>query len=231
MTDDPDFYAWLDGELEGEAGAAMARRVAVDPELSRQAAEHRALAERLRGAFDPILQAPVPERLAAAARPSTVVDLAAERSRRRPSPWLQFTAMAASLAIGLFTGATLLGGSSGPIRQDGSRLLAAGELAQALDTRLASAPEGEATRIGLTFRDSSGRPCRTFTDPASSGLACREGEQWRLRGLFEAPEGQGGEYRLASGQDPRLLALVEETMAGEPLGPEAEAQAVKRGWR
>ena len=34
MTDDPDFYAWLDGELPEPEASAMAARVAADPELA-----------------------------------------------------------------------------------------------------------------------------------------------------------------------------------------------------
>jgi hypothetical protein len=75
-------------------------------------------------------------------------------------------------------------------------------LNEALDTELASAPVGD-VRIGLTFRDQSGRVCRSFTQAAASGLACREGDRWQLRGLFAAPEGQGGDYRMAAGDRTR----------------------------
>ena len=36
MTDDPDFYAWLDGELPEPQASAMAASVAADPELAHE---------------------------------------------------------------------------------------------------------------------------------------------------------------------------------------------------
>ena len=95
---------------------------------------------------------------------------------------------------------------------------------------LASAPAGE-VRIGLTFRDHAGEICRSFTAQASSGLACRDGGRWVLKGLFAGPEGQGSDYRMAAGMDPNLAALVDSAMAGEPLDAAAEQAAKDKGWR
>ena len=122
-----------------------------------------------------------------------------------------------------------MGGS--PVTVEGERLIAAAALDQALDTRLASVPAGNGTRIGLTFRNSAGRICRSFTDAAASGLACHEGGQWRLRGLFPAAEGQAGDYRMAAGEDPRLTALIDETIAGEPFDAAQEKAALAADWR
>ena len=62
-------------------------------------------------------------------------------------------------------------------------------------------------------------------------VACRDGEDWRVEGLFAAPEGQQGDYRMASGEDPRLAALIDERIAGEPFDARAERAAKDRGWR
>ena len=233
--DDATFFAWLDGELGPAEAARVAGLVAADPELTRRADEHRALHMRLRGAFDPIAEQPVPESILVAGRSAEVVDLGAARERRaaRSIPiGAQWAAMAATLAIGIVTGAMIGGsGTSGPVTQEAGRLVASGELEQALYTRLASAPADEGPRIGLTFRDSSGDICRTFTDAGSSGLACREGGDWRIHGLFQGDGGQEGEFRMASGPDPRLATLVDETIAGEPFDAAAERQARERGWR
>jgi hypothetical protein len=86
-------------------------------------------------------------------------------------------------------------------------------------------------RIGLTFRDRMGEICRSFTGSAGSGLACRDGARWRLKGLFAAPEGQSSDYRMAGGMDPNLAALVDSAMAGEPFDGSAEKAARDRGWR
>lgn len=231
MTDDPRFYAWLDGELEPAEAAAVAARVEADPELARLAEQHRALNSRLKAAFDPIAAAPVPPSLLAAASPAKIVDFAEARARRRPAIWVQATALAASLALGLFTGATLLGQDRSLVRQQQGQLLASGDLKQALDVRLASAPSGTGPRIGLTFRDASGAPCRTFRDEATSGLACRAAGEWQVRALLQGEAAPSGDYRMAAGDDPRLLTLVDDSIAGEPLDAAAEAELVRRGWR
>jgi hypothetical protein len=139
--------------------------------------------------------------------------------------------MAATLAIGVFAGTMMSPGSSGPVEVRGGKLYAAASLNRALDTELASAPANGTVRVGLTFRNGSGALCRTFTDRQSSGLACRDGMRWQLRGLFAAPEGQGGAYRMAAGMDPNLAALVDSTMAGDPLDAAQEKAAKAKGWK
>ncbi len=230
---DETFFAWLDGELDPERATEVERTVAADPELLRRAEAHRGLASRLHAAFDPIAQASLPDRLSHAVRPDrrAVIDLSAARGARFARPvaaWAQWAGMAASLAIGLVTGIQLGGGPAGPVAREEGRLVASAELEQALYTGLASAPADQGPRIGLTFRDASGHLCRSFTDQASSGLACRQGGDWRIRGLFEAPEGQQGEFRMAAGQDPRLAELIDETMTGEPFDAAAEKRALEQ---
>jgi hypothetical protein len=237
MTDDPEFFAWLDGELDGPAAAAMAAKVAGDPELSKLAEQHRALGATLRGAFDPIAAAPVPAALKEAARPKAeVIDFGAVREARRArfgGGWgRQAAAMAASLVVGLLAGRTLLVQPSvAPVKVAGGQLVAASALKNSLSTGLASAPSATGPRIVLTFRDHGGAICRSFVDGAASGLACRDGQDWRLRGLFQGAEGQGGTYRMAAGPDPALAALVDSAMAGDPLDAAGEAAAKAKGWR
>lgn len=234
MDEDEEFFAWLDGELEGEAAERVTARVAASAELTGRAEQHRRMVADLRKAFQPVVDtAPEPPSF----RSSQLIDFGAratERARRRS--WLavpQWAAVAASLAVGLVIG-TLVNRerySDAPIAVDGGQLVAAAALEDALDTRLASAPATEGTRIGLTFRDTSGRICRSFADRVASGLACRKGKQWQLRGLFPTPEGQSGTYRMAAGSDPRLSALIDETISGEPLDATQEKAALDRGWR
>jgi hypothetical protein len=231
MTEDEKFFAWLDGELDAAEAAEMEARVAADPQLQRLAEQHRALGNQLRGAFDPIAAAPVPDELQAALRPSAeIIDFAAVKRARRLPSLPQWAAMAATLAIGVFLGTMVQQRGNAPVEVQGGQLYAASALTNALDTQLASAPSGE-VRIGLTFRDQSGEICRSFTAQASSGVACRAGDRWKLKGLFAAPEGQGSDYRMAAGMDPNLAALVDSTMAGEPFDATAEKRAKVRGWR
>jgi hypothetical protein len=119
---------------------------------------------------------------------------------------------------------------SAPVELQAGKLYAAASLNRALNTELASAPAGD-VRIGLTFRDQAGQICRSFTETASSGVACRSGGKWQLKGLFAAPEGQRSDYRMASGMDPNLAALVDSTMFGEPFDPAKEKAAKDRGWK
>jgi hypothetical protein len=231
MNDDEKFFAWLDGELGPAEAAEMQARVVADPELKRLAEQHRALGAHLQAAFDPIVMAPVPERLEAALRPTAqVIDFAAARRTRSMPALAQWTAMAATLAIGILVGAQVRRGSSAPVEAQAGQLYAAVSLNRALDTELASDPESD-VRIGITYRDQAGEICRSFTGAAGSGLACRTGGRWRMKGLFGAPEGQGSDYRMAAGMDPNLAALVDSTISGEPLDAAQEKAARDKGWR
>ncbi|MGN6057106.1 MAG: anti-sigma factor family protein [Sphingomicrobium sp.] len=236
MLTDETFFAWLDGELDPVEAARVEAEVAADPRLSAMAAEHRAMQAKLKGAFEPVLDAPLPERLLAAIRnpaEAEVVDFA-QAKKRRESRWPsipQWGAMAATLAIGVLIGTIVPHErEAAPVEVHGGKMYAASALNTALNSELASAPHGD-VRIGITFRDSAGAICRSFTAPASSGLACRDTNGWRLRGLFAAPEGQTSDYRMAAGMDPNLAALVDSTMAGEPFDATAEAAAKQKGWR
>jgi hypothetical protein len=230
MISDEKFFAWLDGELEPDEAAAIERLVGADPALQRRAEQHRALASRLSNAFEPIARAPVPERLldAARLREAEVIDFGARRRVPAGPAWapMQWAAMAATLVIGIVAGSMLNSGDSGPVARENGRLVASGELEQALTTRLASASANNGARIGLTFHDASGDLCRSFTDGGTSGLACHKKGNWRIRGLFQTGEGQQSEFRMAAGSDPRLAQLIESTMAGEPLDAAAERQAL-----
>lgn len=241
MNEDEKFFAWLDGELSAEEAARVSAEVAADERLSRLAEEHRTMAARLRSAFAEVEGQPVPEQLKETLGPNDqkVVSLAEARelrSARKPrSIWVQMGSLAATLAVGIVTGNVLTntwsGGSSSPIGTEAGRLVASAGLDDALHARLASAPAGSGPRIGLTFRDKSGAICRTFEDHAASGMACREGGDWRIRSLFQAPEGQSADYRMASGQDPQLMQAVEATIEGEPFDAAQEKAAMERGWR
>jgi hypothetical protein len=238
MVSDETFFAWLDGELDDDDEAARVEaEVASDPRLSQRASEHRAMQARLKSAFDPLLDAPLPEQLLSAVRnppQAEVVDFDAAKRAREASRWSgvpQWGAMAATLAIGVLIGTIVPHErQAAPVEVQGGKIYAASALNNALDTQLASAPRGD-TRIGITFRDQAGAICRSFANIASSGLACRDSKGWRLRGLFAASEGQEGNYRMAAGMDPNLAALVDSTIAGEPFDAQQERAAKERGWK
>lgn len=224
MMDEELFFAWLDGELDPAAAAEVAAKVASDPDLQRKAAAHRSLTAGLKDAFAPI----------AVPAADKIVDLGAVRERkwaRKRWPAMgEWAAMAATLVFGLAAGSLIDRNRSTPVRGESGVLFASAELGRALDTSLASEPAATGPRIGLTFRDQAGAICRSFTDEAAQGLACRAGDGWRIRGLFQAPPATGGEFRMAAGADPALAALIDSTMTGEPFDATAERQARLKGW-
>ncbi len=234
--DEAKFFAWLDGELDAAEAAEVEAAVAADPILAGKAQQHRALGARLHQAFDPVAAAPVPNRLrdSAQLRRSGIIDFGARhRSARRAwAPLPQWAAMAATLVVGVLVGTMVDGGrAASPVEIRDGKMYAAAQLDDALDRQLASAGGNGPLRIGLTFRDQSGSICRSFTGDGSAGLACRDGDDWRLRGLFAAPEGQFGDYRMAAGTDPNIAALIDSTIGGDAFDAEQEKSARDRGWR
>lgn len=235
IMNDEQFFAWLDGELDPAAAAAVAAQVAADPDLQHKAAAHHALKAQLQGAFAPVASAPIPTAILESTGRGAIIDLAAARQRKSPRfgvpAMAQWAAMAATLVLGLVTGSMLDGGSSAPVRSKSGYLLASTELESALDLRLASAPTATGPRIGLTFRDQAGSICRSFSDGSAQGLACRAGPDWRIRGLFQGPNGPAGDFRMAASADPALTALIDSTISGEPFDATAEQRAQAQGWR
>jgi hypothetical protein len=90
-------------------------------------------------------------------------------------------------------------------------------------------------QIGISFLAKSGEYCRAFALPgeASSGLACRHDQEWRIQGLVRDGGGAAGAagYRTAgSSMTPMMLKLVEERIAGDALDQSGERAARQRGW-
>ena len=234
---DERFYAWLDGELRGDEAAAMEARVAKDPELARIAREDRQLKATLSGAFGDVAEAPVPSRLQDAlthtGQGATIVDLSARvRDRGRPRTIIpQWARLAASLAIGVFIGATALNQPGDtPVTELDGKLYAAAGLEAGLNKQLASTPAESPVQIGITYRERSGTYCRTFTVSGSTGLACHDNGRWRVEAMLAATEGSLNEYRMAGGLHPVLAELIAPNIAGEPLDAAAERAARERGW-
>lgn len=230
MIEEEEFYAWLDGELEGEATARIAAEVAASPELRARADQHRSLGAGLRTAFEPVMTA---ASVAPRCQAAPVIDFVPRKARGGQGHFgvPQWAAMAATLALGLLVG-NLVGDRSGsPVQNRDGSLVAAAALDRALDQQLAANGASNGIRIGLTFRDRRGSICRSFNDGAASGLACRDSGDWRIRGLFQGGEGQAGDYRMAAGENPRLAALIDESIFGEPFDASAEKAALEKGWR
>lgn len=231
MSVDPHIVAaFVDGELDDLTARRIEREAAGDVALAAEIARHRALKAQLTAHYAPVAEEAVPDRLRALLVGAHKVDTsladrrAAKRPRFEPMHW---GALAASLVLGLTIGLRPWLPAA-DVASDNGVLVASGPLADALDTRLASnQPADAAVRIGLSFRDRTGRYCRSFEGGPIDGIGCRDGDRWQLE---STRRGQGrGDYRQASSGE--LAAIAATMMAGEPLDADAERAARDAGWR
>lgn len=234
MTDTPHIgdemlIAYLDGELDEAGMAAVDAALATDAGLVDRLEAHAALAERVRAAYAPVAEEPVPEALTALLQPRTakVVDLAGRR--RPPRTYVWWGAIAASLVVGvMLVGRELPLPFADPIGQD---MTAHGQLARALTVQASGPGKGD-VEIGLTFKARDGRYCRTFTVDETSGLACRADKAWKVEVAAEQPAGPNGEFRQAASTTAApVLEKVDALIAGEALDADQERAAMKAGWR
>lgn len=237
--------AYADNELDAQTRAAVEAAMAADPEIARRVARHKALRTRLRSAFDKVLDEPIPERLTGTARTAPAPATRRENNvvplRRKTAPrrsWPHWGAIAASLVLGLVAGQIVrLYSESAPITERDGRLLASGGLAHALSTQLASdQTELTPVQVGVSFRSKSGNYCRTFTlhdAAAMAGLACHEGDNWRVQVLTQTSSPTAGKatYTQAGSAMPKaILQAVDEEIAGDPLDARGEAAARSKDW-
>jgi hypothetical protein len=250
---DETLMAFVDGELDEPAQAAVESAIREEPEVAERVAQHRALRQRVQLAYAAELSEPVPARLIDAARGSAathetkiinfhdsrVANPSTARGARSPRRWWRpIGSMAASLIIGLGLGYVMWQRAE-PLRQGaGGALMAQGKLAQALSGQLAADQSPRASiQIGVSFLAKSGEYCRMFSlagSAPSSGVACRHGQDWRIQALVQATGGASGasEYRPAgSGLPPVLLQYVEQQIVGDALDRAAEQSALRKGWR
>ena len=240
--------AFADGELEASACASVEQAMREDPQIAQRVARHRALRERLQGAFAAELQQPVPARLLAAARnvaPQSahkVSSMQEVRNARATKVRLNFnrrplTAMAASVLLGLGLGFALFRQGDAPlIRAAGGVLVAHGELDRALSNQLAAGQARDSSvRLGVSFLAKVGDYCRTFSllgSGSTAGIACRHNAQWQIDTLVRQAGSDSHEYRTAASDLPLLLReSIEANIKGDALDAAAEAEAQKRGWR
>lgn len=234
--------AYADGELDLVSRAEIEAAMAIDPEVRRAVDRHRALAAKVKSAYQGVLDEPLPAKLASlAAAPvaAPVVELSAERAARHarraaPVRWgmPQWAAMAASVALGAMVGAFVLRGPSSPFEETAAGLMARGALDQALTQRLAGSVGTGGPQIGISFRDRAGQYCRTFhveRGTPLAGLACRSGDEWRVHVLAAASSRAGG-MRTAAAMPMAVLQAVDAAIQGEPLDAAAEAAARDAGW-
>ena len=230
MTVTPqELAAFADGELGEPRRSQVEAEVARDETLAAEIQRHRALKERLNAHFAPILDQPVPGRLAGLLGESEgkVADFTVARQKREARPriprwgWIAGPALAASLAL-----AVILPGGGAPEGYAGT------ELAAVLDERLvADQAPAEDVRVLLSFRDEAGAYCRAFAGAEQSGIACRDDTGWRLRLEGQGARGQGTDYRMAGADAAEIMARAQEMAAGPALDAADERAARESGWR
>jgi hypothetical protein len=246
---DETLMAYADGEVDAATRAIIEAAMREDPEVRRRIAEHRALREAMQGSFSAVLDEPVPQRLIDAARGQSaapagnVVDLARARRAAAGQPlkgWRSRrpAAMAASLLVGVALGYLGLHSANPLVKTNSSgELLAGTGLAAALSHQLSEdRSPGLVAITGLSFRAKTGDYCRTFSlagTHSSSGLACREGDDWKIKVLAQSPPAaaNSSNFRPASSADsPAIRAAVEGSIDGEPLDRAGEIAARRQGW-
>lgn len=238
--DDEILMRWIDGELSPEEGERIDAAAEANPDLAARLKAMRGLRAAAREAFpvhvDPRDQALA--RLIGAAdrvRPSPLDGvrraLADAFAPRRVALWGGLAT--AAFVCGLLLG-PLLGGADEGLRIQTGGVLGDAGLVRVLDSRLAAdGADDQGRAIGLTFRDSEGRWCRTFSARKAglAGLACRQDNGWAMRAL--APMAAStGEVRTAGAETPEvILSAVDATLGGETVDAAAEARARDNGWR
>ena len=135
-------------------------------------------------------------------------------------------AIAASLVLGMTIGLRPWIPAA-DVQTDNGALIAAGSLAKALETQLASnQPSDAAVRIGVSFEDKAGRYCRSFESARLDGIGCRDGERWRLERTLMGQK--NGDYRQATSGE--LAAAAAAMMRRDALDARGERAARDAGW-
>jgi hypothetical protein len=238
--------AYADGELDADTRRQIEAAMANDPTIAERVAKHRALRADMGAAFGGVLDEPVPSRLLDAAnsspvsaRPATVTDLNAARAAKsggtkfRSWSWPEWSAIAASLLIGVLVGRSAMQSAQSEIfATTPHSVVASGYLSAALNDYPSGTSPDSAVRIVLSFRSKGGNYCRSFAAGTAAGFACREDNEWRVRALSQsATSSASGEYRMAgSDLPPAILTAIDDVMEGEALDREQEQAARERGW-
>lgn len=244
---DETLMAFADGELDEPTRLVVEQAVRQDPALAEKVRRHKALRSNVFNAFASTLNEEVPQRLHAAARSAKVVHLDSVRQLRTPPPppvekprwsWPEWGALAATLVVGVLAGIMGTQGLRGEQQLAGfdnesGVLTAQGKLAQALTQQLASgAAQDPNVKVGISFMSKEGVYCRSFMLPTTAGLACRNGEQWRIPVLTNGAMGTAGEYRQAGTALPAaVLEAIDDRIVGQALDIHGERAALKQGWK
>ena len=239
--------AFVDGELAPDEERRVAAEVAKDPELSAYVAQQKELAVKLKTAFAPVLEQPLPAQIERTVREAQIPypPLASrvikgvrrfwEPAPRFGSTWISAGALAAGIVLGVVIAGSFDTGAY--LGTKGGALVAQGELARVLTAELAPEQTREsAARIGVSFLNKDGAFCRSFETRAGAsgavaGLACFGDGVWQIFVLASAtPRGTGG-FTTAGGEMPATVrSALNDMISGDPLNAEQERAARNQGW-
>ncbi|MBV7536304.1 hypothetical protein KW842_11050 [Duganella sp. sic0402] len=252
---DETLIAYADGGLDESTRLAVETAMRHDSSLVRRVA-------RLRAARDDAVYADQHPSTLHARQGGNVVQLAtlraqrlatqqaARKAGRRQWGWLEWTALALVMVLGLAAGKFGLakwqpgwfGDNTPPPTEVVSRnglLVAQGRLAASLSQQLGGAvqPDSE-VRVGLSFLSNEGSYCRSFTLVGMTqdlvGISCRANEEWRIPVLVQnaRPVPAMGNHRMAGTEMPTaLLEAIDQRIVGGMLDTRAEVEALRRNWQ
>lgn len=257
---DETLMAYVDGDLSADKRARLARQIASDRKLARRLAQfEQTSAKSLAPAFEPVLRAPVPERLLHAVSSSVSSPAPATKSMER---WRSGLVSGTSLRI--FEGVrALLPKGSSPFAAALALAAAVVLLAGGAVMLARQMPEGDPFRIALetvpsgssvafktadgqrsvapelSFQSRDGRYCRKYMVTRAdqsrlAGVACRDdGGGWRID--FEADGGrapQGGQHVTAGAAGAAGLDdRIGDMITGAAFGRTEEDELLKEGWK
>lgn len=257
MSDDDALSALLDDALPPIERQRLRERLVAEADLARRFDALRKADDAVRAAYSGIADEPLPQHIVALVDrelSGDTRDRVVELSARKKSTSFRAqllsapTAIAASLAlaVGFLSSYVVLTQLEQP---DTAGLIAgAGDVPpdSALHEVLQSAVTAETRRLNaattavprLTFVDRSGEYCRHVELAGAGGsahaLACRRDGEWRVEfASFSPPQpaAPDGMYRPAARDVPAALDTALDTMIdGEPLGRDAERDAISRAW-
>jgi hypothetical protein len=218
MTISPDLLNdFIDGKLSAEEASSLQAKLAADPELAAYVEDRRAVK-------------------AALGAPSMVrLRLWKEAVARSGSSVIPAAAMAAGIVLGV-----LLAGSFGigtDLRGSAGTVVAQGDLAHALSTRLSGDEGPGATQVGASFWSKNGAFCRAFAmrgnaQSATTGIACRERGEWRIVTMAAVtPEEIPPSPLVPAALPASVRGVLENLIVGQTLDADAERQARSQGWR
>ena len=235
-----ELMAYADGVLSADDAVRVAEAVEADPALQAELSAYVDSRAALAGAFDDILDEPVPAHLEALVMGSAPADNATAFPKREVrNPWPFALAASVVLALGVVLGIGLT-------TNDRDSVFATGLVASnhSLGRALETTASGELITVGdgsfraiHSFATGDGSLCREYqvgdTDRGATGVACRTAEGWQVEvQVASVASDQPSVYRPASGIDTAAIDEVLYRLGALPGFDRAtEFCLIEAGWQ